>query len=495
MECFVGLDIGSSSIKAGLLSPDGSVVGIVRSCYENTEPKPGFKEQDPEIWWRAAIETLRRLMAEAPGHEIKAVGIAGHISSMTFVDDQGRALGNAVGFQDRRSQAEVDEIASRFSRAELAGHLGIDLPAAPTWPLPRLLWFHRHAPRTLEQARHLLQAKDFVNHRLTGQFASDASSCRGLVNLGTGCPAVPLLRALGLRTDLLPPLLPPEAVIGTVTETAAGATGLPAGIPVVAGWNDLNASVLGCGAVEPGNAFNVTGTSEHLGVVTTEGHAVPELVCAPFLPGRHLLYGVTSCGGGSLDWYARAFGGDLGELVRAAEPMEAGAGGLLFLPYLEGERSPIWDSSAAGVFFGIRSKHDSRHFTRAILEGVAFSLLQIKELVEAASGPFSPPLVLAGGGAEIALWNRIKASVLGITTTLRENRQAGLLGAAMLAAVGSGFFPSLECAARCMTRPGEIFETVPEDNAVYRAVYPTFCGLYPALRGSFERNHAARAHG
>lgn len=487
MECFVGLDIGSSSVKAGLLSSDGSAVGTVRSCYENTEPKPGFKEQDPEIWWHAAVETLRRLIAETPGNEIKAVGIAGHISSMTFVNNQGRALGNAVGFQDRRAQAEVDEIASRFNRAELAAHVGIDLPAAPTWPLPRLLWFHRHAPRTVERARYLLQAKDFVNHRLTGQFASDASSCRGLVHLGTGCPATPLLRTLGLRTDLLPRLQPPEAVIGTVTDAAAGATGLPAGIPVVAGWNDLNASVLGCGAVEPGNAFNVTGTSEHLGVVTAESHTVPELMCSPFLPGRHLLYGVTSCGGGSLDWYSRAFGGDLPELVRAAESTEAGAGGLLFLPYLEGERSPIWDSSAAGVFFGIRSRHDSRHFTRAILEGVAFSLLQIKELVEAASGPFSPPLVLAGGGAEVALWNRIKASVLGITSTLRENRQAGLLGAAMLAAVGSGCFPSLECAARLMTRPGEVFEVVPEDSAVYRTVYPRFCGLYPALRECFER--------
>lgn len=494
MEYFVGLDIGSSSAKVGLVSAEGTGVHVVRHCYATLEPASGFKEQNPEVWWRAAADSLRRVMADMPRGSVKAVGIAGHISSMTFVDAAGNLLGNAVGFQDRRARAEASEIAARFSSAELKSHLGIDLPAAPTWPLPRLLWFHRHEPRTVERALHILQAKDYVNHRLTGEFAGDVSSSRGLAHQGTGCPATGLLNALGLRTDLLPRLHRPEAVIGSVTRAAAGETGLPEGTPVVAGWNDLNACVLGCGAIDPGQAFNVTGTSEHLGVVTETRHDAPELMCAPFFPGRHLLYGVTSCGGGSLDWYGRAFGRTVQDLVREAEQAPAGAGELVFLPYLEGERSPIWDSSASGVFFGLRTRHDSRHFTRAILEGVAFSLRQIKELVEASAVRFAPPLIIAGGGAEIALWNRIKASVLGIGVALPESRQAGLLGAAMLAAVGSGAFATLEEAARAMSRLGERYEAEAEDATVYRSIYGHFCGLYPALRPCFERAYRAQVH-
>ena len=307
MEYVIGLDIGSSSAKVGLFTLDGESVAISRRCYPTHEPFPGYKEQDPETWWAAVCDGLREVTRGIGGDEVVALGATGHISSFTFVDRAGAPLRPAVGFQDQRALAELEELYACFSREELAAHLGIDLPPAATWPLPKLLWFKKHEPEMMEAAHHVLQAKDFINLRLTGEFASDASSNRGIVDLSNGGVAEAVLSRFGLRHDLLPRLYDPEQVIGVVRRDAAKETGLRPDLPVVAGWNDLNASVLGCGAVSEGDAFNITGTSEHIGVVTAADHNVPELMCAPFLPGRKLLYGVTSCGGGSLELVRRTF--------------------------------------------------------------------------------------------------------------------------------------------------------------------------------------------
>ncbi len=485
-QCVLGIDVGSSSTKAGLFSRDGAAVDSASRAYPTDVSRPGCAEQDAEAWWRAAVESIGELMARNPRAEVAGVGASGHISSLTFVNVAGVPLRPALGFQDRRAIAEVDELGRRFSRAELAGYLGIDLPPAATWPLPRLLWFQKHEPETLDRAFRAIQAKDFVNFRLTGELASDASSNRGMIDLANGQAPAALFARLNLPARLLPALREPHEAIGTLRPEAARETGLTEGIPVVAGWNDLNASVLGSGCAHHGDLFSITGTSEHLGGVTDSvvERRSAALVAAPFLPGKQLLYGVTTCGGRSLDWFLRAFGGPRDALLARAAEVPPGSEGLFFLPYLEGERAPIWDAAARGAFIDIRSGHREEHFVRAILEGVAFGLRQILELLPAELQSGSGALAISGGAAQSALWNQIRASVLGRTLTVSAHPHTGTVGAAMLAAVGCGWYPTRESAAHCMSRRARSF--APDGAEMYAESYARFCELYPALKNWFH---------
>jgi sugar (pentulose or hexulose) kinase len=344
------------------------------------------------------------------------------------------------------------------------------------------LWIKKHQAKVLENTRHLLQAKDFINLRLTGSLASDASSNRGIVDFSTNRPAEKLLAALALP-DLLPPLHAPEGIIGEVTPSAAEVTGLRAGMPVVAGWNDLNASVLGSGIVHVAEAFDVTGTSEHIGVVTAGTHSSSELMCAPYLPGKRLLYGVTSSGGGSLDWFSHFSGRDLQELMTSASEAESR---ILFLPYLEGERSPIWDPHASGTFVGLRSTHGAAHAARAVLEGVAFSLRHNLEAVERVISGRPDTIVISGGGSRIDLWNQIKADVLSCEVATLDNYHAGILGAAILASAGVKLFPDLESASVAMTRIRRRFQPEQEQSARLDRLYEIYRGLYPAMKETFK---------
>ncbi|MGH9470969.1 MAG: xylulokinase [Terriglobia bacterium] len=490
MEYVLGIDVGSSSVKAGVFTLAGSLAAMFTRAYTAREPHPGWKEQDAEIWWNAVADALRQIAVEIDTRQIRAIGCAGHICSHTFVNRLGRPLRASLGFQDQRAAAEVAVLNARFSRRELAAELGIDLPPAATWPLPRLMWLQANDPEVLEQAHYVLQPKDFINFQLTGEFASDASSNRGLVSLATGRPPSSILSRLGLPERLLPVIYPPERVIGRVSGVAAAATGLAPGTPVVAGWNDLNASVLGSGTVGHGAAFDVTGSSEHAGVVTATDRRAPELMCAPFLPGKSLFYGVTSNGGSALAWCCDLFEIDITDASDIAAGAPAGAGGLFFLPYLDGERAPIWDPCAAGAFVGIRTHHTRAHFLRAVLEGVAFSLAQILEAVEREAGVRAPAIVISGGAARVRLWNNIKANVWGRPAIVAEHVHTGALGAAMLAAAGVGRFSSCVAAAEEMVRSSEAHEVVPELTDPYRQTYLEFCGLYPSLQKHF--NQAAR---
>ena len=482
MGYLLGVDVGSSSAKVGLFTLDGHAIAVCRKSYPTEEPKPGYQEQNPELWWQAVVGGIREVTNGVDAKSLLAIGSTGHICSHTFVDAEGKVLRPSLGFQDQRAVAEVEELLAKTTREELALELGVDLPPAANWPLPRLLWFKKMEPASLERARYILQAKDFTNFRLTGEFAGDVSSNRGVVNLSHGRVATRILDRLGLRDDFLPPLHAPEQVMGHVSAKAAAETGLPKGLPVVTGWNDLNASALGSGAVTGGNAFDITGTSEHLGVVSASPQHVPGLICAPYLPGKYLFYGVTFNGGGALSWYQKSFGLEMEDLVRLAEATPEGSDDLLFLPYLDGERAPIWDARASGAFIGIRKRHQQGHFVRAILEGVAFGLLQILDLIETELGAITSPFVVSGGAARLGLWNQIKADVWGRATSVPENVHAAVAGAAMLAAAGTGNHATCEAAAQAMVRLKDHFAVDTGRHGRYRRLFSHFRSLYPALR-------------
>jgi xylulokinase len=487
MQYVLGLDIGSSATKVGLFTLRGAPAYIATRSYESYEPQPGYKEQDPQVWWNAVVEGVSEITARFDAREILAVGSSGHIVSHVFLDQDKRPVRRSIAFQDQRSVVEMEELYDNFSREELSDHLGIDLPPAPNWPLPRLLWIRKHDPDTLAKARCVLQAKDYINFRLTGEMASDASSNRGVVNLSTGQPASRVLAKLGIPDNLLPLILKPEQVMGRVSSETARLTGLKAGLPVATGWNDLNASVLGSGTVREGDAFNITGTSEHLGLVTSTVNKSLKLTCAPFLPGKFIFYGVTSSGGGSLHWYRKAFGREYEDLLRLAEAAPADAASLFFLPYLEGERAPLWDPNARGAFIGIRAHHEEGHFVRAILEGVAYGLLEILELVEGIAKRPLDPIVVTGGSARIDLWNGIKADVWGRCISVPQNVHSAALGAAMLAAVALNQYPKCEDASIGMLGPARTFSPDHDRCLRYRELYARFRELYPALRQWFGR--------
>jgi len=360
----------------------------------------------------------------------------------------------------------------------------------------------------------MLQVKDFVVYRLTGELATDASSWRGLVCLPGSEIALALLRELDLPVDLLAPRYPPTALIGRISRQAAEACGLTAGTPVVTGWNDLNCGLLGTGVVRPGMGFDMGGTSEHLGVTLSAAALVPsaeKLMLAPYLSeepmgAARVCYGVTSAGGGSLEWYANQFVPDLLQSYGLLLPTDAparleaiaasappGAAGLVFLPYLHGERAPIWDATARGVFFGISSHHTHRHFVRAVLEGVAFSLRQVLQTVETTVGAQVNEVHVSGGPASLGLWNQIKASILNRPVRIPQVTQAACLGAAMLAAIGNGWYVGAVQAAEAMVQPTQQVDPDPRDSARYNALFSLYASLYPQLQTAYVQLAAINA--
>jgi len=504
----VGIDLGTSSCKVGLFDAAGRPAAIGQAAYAITRGPDGQAEQNLDDYWPSVCRAVRQALQAAPGAALAAVGLSGQVGTHLLLDRAGQAVRPALSWQDTRARAEAAALDQRVGRARLAALLGIDLPPSPAWPLPRLLWLQRHEPEHLARTWRLLQVKDYVAYRLTGELATDASSWRGLVRLPGSELATDLLRELGLPLDLLARRCAPSAVIGPVTPDAAEACGLPAGTPVVTGWNDFNCGLLGTGIVRPGLGFDIGGTSEHLGVAVTAEAALTStanLMLAPYLTDEpagaaRVCYGVTSAGGGALDWYANQFVPDLlgayGLALPSASPalLEAsaaatppGAGGLIFLPYLYGERAPIWDAAARGVFFGLNGGHRHGHFVRAILEGVAYSLRQVLQVVEATTGAPVERVYASGGPANIRLWNSIKANVLNRPLVIPQVTHAACLGAALLAAIGLGWHAGAGPAAAAMVHVGEVVDPDPRPAARYDALFDVYTSLYPQLRGAYAQ--------
>ena len=512
-ELVLGLDLGTSSVKAGLFDHAGQPRGAGQAAYAITRGPQGQAEQAPDDWWQAVCAAARQALREGaiPAERVAAIGLSGQVGTHVLLDRAGQPLRPAISWQDTRARAEATEVRERLGRARLARTLGIDLPPGPAWPLPRLLWLSRHAPADLARTWRLLLAKDFVAYRLTGELATDASSWRGLLRLPGFEVADDLLRELDLPLDLLAARALPAAVMGRVSAAAAEACGLAAGTPVVTGWNDLNCGLLGTGVVRPGMGFDIGGTSEHLGLSLPGGEPLPVegLMLAPYLGAdlsdagvaraARVCYGVTSAGGGSLDWYANAFVPDLlhaygsasagtqADLESIAASAPPGCGGLIFLPYLNGERAPIWDADARGVFFGLNSTHRHAHLARAVMEGVAFSLRQVLARVEAAAGARVERVHASGGPARLALWNQIKADVLGRPLLIPRETHAACLGAAMLAAIGSGWYAGAAPAAEAMVHFEHEVTPNPAHAARYAALFDVYAGLYPQLRGAYAQ--------
>jgi len=506
---FLGLDLGTSAVKVGLFDTEGNLLRRARQAYPLYTPHPGWAEQEPEEWWAATCDALRDSLAGVDTGRVVAVGLSGQSPSQVLVATDGTPLGRAILWSDRRASAEAAWLAERLTPEQAQAWTGCAFITDVTQPPARLLWLKAHRPDDWARCVAVVQPKDFIARRLTGRIATDGNSAFCLLNplpppsvgeasfppkLGgarRGQYAANLLALLGVEPEKMPPALEPTGVVGHVTPEAASATGLRAGIPVVTGTIDAWCDIIGSGGIAPGCAVDVTGTSEVVALVTERPVDGEGVFGAPLAEGRYWVGGPMQAGGAALLWLARCFYGqeqpDFGLLEAEASAIAPGAEGLLFLPYLQGERAPVWDATARGAFVGLTDRHVRAHCARAVYEGVAFAVRDLLERCRAAAGIGPEELRVSGGGSASAFWNQVKADVTGLPVQRVATPDAACLGAALLAAVGVEFFQNLDDAVGAMVQVGDVFDPIPDRVSRYDELFVAWRCLYPALRPIFPQ--------
>jgi xylulokinase len=489
----IGIDVSTTATKAVLVDRSGAVSGSGVSEYGFDVPRPGWTEQDPGLWWDATVAATRSVLASAgvAADDVAAIGLTGQMHGAVLLDAADSVLRPAILWNDQRTAEACDEIRAALGLERLIAITGND--ALTGFTAPKLVWVRDHEPEVWARIAHVLLPKDYVRLHLTGEHALDKADAAGtlLFDLALRDWSPEVLAALKIDPAWLPPTFEGPVVTGTVTSEAAAATGLRAGLPVVAGGGDQAANAVGVGAVTAGVVALSLGTSGVVFATTDEPLRDPAGQVHAFchaVPGRWHMMTVMLSAAGSLRWFrdALAPGEDFGTLATAAADVAPGSDGLLFLPYLTGERSPHPDPLARAAFVGLTVGHDRRHLTRAVLEGVAFGLRDGLDQMIAAGMPAPSQIRASGGGTASPLWRQILADVLGAELATVSTTEGAAYGAAMLGAVGAGWFGSVEEAAATLVRvtpaasPGPDAERYGEAHAAYRE-------LYPALAPTFHR--------
>lgn len=461
----LGLDLGTTEVKAGLVTLDGRLLALARSGYElDTRAGHGWAEQDPGAWWSAVVSAVRALHV-TDATEIVAIGVDGHGPTLVAVDGRGEATRPAITFLDARTGVEADELAAA------TGVRGWALGG-----LPAALWVERHEPAVAAATHWYLATWEWLAFRLSGEAAAPLVPDQTVPDPG-------LVAAAGVPLERLPTATRTGGVVGRLTETAADALGLHPGIPVVGGTVDAFASYLGAGLLEPGDAYDPGGSAGGFGVywdrplVVAGGFVTP----AP-LAGRYSVGAAMAATGRALDWYRDSIlGGTIATTALLAEAAGTppGADGLVFLPYLAGERSPIWDPDARGVLAGLTLGHGRGHVARAIVEASALAIRHVAAPMLAA-GVRVTEMRVCGGPARSDFWNRVKADVTGFEVAVPAVLETAVLGSAILGAVGIGAHGDLPTAIRAMTRIDARIEPRRELAPVYDRLYEAYVALYPA---------------
>ncbi len=508
--CLLGIDVGTTGAKAVLVAEDGQVLAAATHEYPMSTPRPLWVEQDPEDWWAATVQSIRQVLAEGkvrPG-EVAGVGLTGQMHGLVLLDQEGRVLRPCIMWNDQRTGPQCEAITREVGSEAVLRLTGN--PVLPGFTAPKIRWVQEHEPETFARAAKVLLPKDYVRYHLTGAFFTEVSDASGtsLFDVGRRQWSEEMLKALGIPRSWLPEVTESPVASAQVSRDAAKATGLVAGTPVVGGAGDQAAQAVGTGIVHEGLASATLGTS---GVVfaSSEVYRVdPQGRLHAFchaVPGKWHLMGVMLSAGGSLRWYrdalgeperqrAQEAGRDPYDLLLAdAERVSAGCEGLLFLPYLSGERTPYPDPLARGVFFGLTLRHRKPHLTRAVLEGVAFGLRDSLELMRDL-GLSIVEVRVSGGGARSLLWRQILADVFGTEIATVNVTEGAAYGAALLAGVGAGLFGSVPEACKRAVRvtgrvhPGPQASVYPDYYARYRALYPALAAEFQALAQVVERH-------
>lgn len=501
-DLLLGIDVGTTGCKALLIDKQGRVEAEAVHEYPLLTPHEDWAEQDPERWWIATADVIRRVI-EAAGdraHRIAAVGLTGQMHGATLLDQAGQVLRPAILWNDQRTARECTEITERVG-ADRVVHLTGN-PVLTGFTAPKILWIRRHEPETYGRIAAVLLPKDYVRYRLTGHYGSDVSDASGtaLFNVADRQWSDEMLDAVGVPRKWLPAVAESPEVTAHIGKSAAAETGLTAGTPVVAGAGDQAAQAVGTGIVEQGAVSVTIGTSGVVFAASDRYLVEPQGKLHAFchaVPGMWHLMGVMLSAGGSLRWYRDTLGDDecrrataeqrnpYDLLTESAAGAPAGCDGLIFLPYLTGERTPHADPDARGVFFGLSLRHGKSHMARAVLEGVAYGLRDSVELIRGLEVDIRE-VRASGGGMRSDLWRQIVADVFGVPIATMNATQGAAYGAALLAGVGAGMFESVPDACRSVLSVSDRVEPGPAVE-VYRSGHLRYQALYRALAGEFRR--------
>jgi xylulokinase len=494
-------DLGTTGDKATLFRADGTLVASAVASYPTSYPKPGWAEQDANEYWGAFCRSTRELLGAAGcrADDIAVVSFSGQMMAALPVDALGEPLRPSIIWADQRATAEAEELARRVPPERIYALTGHRVSAS--YSAAKIMWIRANEPEVFRRAVKFLHAKDFVACRLTGRMATDYSDASGmnLLDIGSLDWSREMLDAAGLSPSLLPDLYESTAVVGKVTAAAAATSGLVEGTPVAIGGGDGACATCGAGVIAEGDAYICLGTSAWMATASRTPLFDPRqrtFTFCHFARGLYFPCGSMQAAGGSLAWFmdtaapapkaGPADGGSRYEAAsREVEAIPAGCEGLLFLPYLMGERSPWWNSRARGSFVGLSMRHGRAHMLRAVMEGVALNMRLIADAFRELGREYREVRML-GGGARSAAWRRIFADVLETpVTTLNFMEEATSLGAAIAGGVATGVFPGIEQASR-IVRTVDRTEPDPSRFPVYRKIYPAFTAAYRQLAPVFE---------
>ena len=493
MDHVIGIDTSTTATKAVVIDRAGHTVAEGVSEYGYDIPRPGWSEQDPASWWTATVAAIRSALAAAGlgGDDVAAVGLTGQMHGLVVLDRDREVIRPAILWNDQRTAAQCDDIRRRVGPHRLVEVTGND--ALTGFTAPKLLWVRDEEPDHFGRIAHVLLPKDYVRLRLTDELALDKADGAGtlLFDLAARDWSPEVLRALDLDAAWFPTTYEGPAVTGEITNAVAEATGLVAGTPVVAGGGDQAANAVGVGVVDPGTMALSLGTSGVVFAATDAPRIEPNGRVHAFchaVPDRWHLMGVMLSAAGSLRWYRDTLVPEASfpDLSDEAATAPAGSDGLLFLPYLTGERTPHPDPDARGAFVGLTVQHERAHLTRAVMEGVAFGLRDGLDLMLAAGTPKPEQIRASGGGVRSAVWRQILADVLEAEIATIATAEGAAFGAGLLAAVGAGWFGSVQEAVAAVVEVTPAAEPGP-DRGRYRELHGRYQQLYPALADHFHR--------
>jgi xylulokinase len=490
----LGIDVSTTATKALLVDEQGQVIAVAATEYPYETPQPLWSEQDPSLWWYGAVQSIRQVLAQSgiDAGQIAGVGLTGQMHGLVLLNEEGAVLRPAILWNDQRTGAQCDEIRARLGKSTLVRITGND--ALTGFTAPKILWVRENEPEVFDRARTFLVPKDYLRYQLTGRLAADKADSAGtlLLDLRARDWSQEVLSALEIPSSFVVPTHEGPEITGTISANAAVATGLKEGTPVMAGGGDQAAGAVGVGAVAEGIVSLVLGTSGVVFATVDEPFYEPEGRLHAFchaVPGRWHLMGVMLSAAGSLRWYRDtvAPGRGYDDLLAPAAEIAPGSEGLIFLPYLTGERTPHPDPLARGAFVGLTVRHGLPHMTRAVLEGVAFGLRDSFELMKGVGLSAIRQVRVSGGGARSPLWRQILADVLNTELATVNTTEGAAYGAALLAGTGAGIWRDVDAA--CAAAIQVTGSTAPnaEATAKYDQVYAQYSALYPALKPAFQR--------
>jgi xylulokinase len=502
LNYILGIDIGTSGTKSVLFDASGTVVASNAQEYALHQPFNGWAEQDPADWWRAVCSTCTTVIQQSgvDPAEIAGVGLSGQMHGLVMLDENQQVIRESILWCDQRTGAECSQITRQVGAQRL---LEITAnPALTGFTASKVLWVRNHEPENFERCRKILLPKDYIRFMLTGEFATDVSDASGmqLLDVGKRCWSEEVLEKLGVNPAWLARVVESVEITGRVTPTAAALTGLAAGTPVAGGAGDNAAAAVGMGVVVDGTAFTTIGTSgvvyAHTSQMKLDRLGRVHTFCSA-VPGEWHVMGVTQAAGLSLQWFRNQFcaeerqaaaaqGVDPYDLMNAeAAQIRIGADKLLYLPYLMGERTPHLDPDCRGVFYGLSGAHTRAHLIRAVMEGVTYSLQDCVSILEEMGVGFETMLACGGGGRS-PLWRGMLADMFGYPVETSTSSEAPALGAAILAGVGAGLFPSVQAACAQLIRQENHVDPDAGRHQEYRRYYALYRRLYPALATEFK---------